>query len=391
VLVCALARRGLSTAAVLLLAVWVHPTNVFLLPIAVAPFAVREPLAPAGTPAAPASAPAPRDARPRHDRRRRIALLGGAGLALVALGYVLVSCGAPTVLERALSPRVFDLASDRLLDGRQAGEFVARFADLLSGVTVYEYFTGVMSSAARAWHRVLFWLVFAPVVALGGARIVLRGTGRERAFVLGYLAMVALFYLFAGPGALRPHTERYAACLPVPTCLLVALCGHALASRVGAEAALRPAAVALAAALAIAFPVFYFAPLARQPMRAPEAYRTAATEPKQAALAVIAARRDPARATVVLADSWWSYWPLRYRVGPRQGYYLTILGQAHDQRFPSDYRLPLLPAERSQVFAVAFFGEWLDWQLRDRPDVRDRIDIPAGADPPILRVYVLRE
>ena len=46
---------------------------------------------------------------------------------------------------------------------------------------------------------------------------------RERVLMISYLAMLASFYLLAGPAALGPHFERYGVCLIAPGVLLLAL------------------------------------------------------------------------------------------------------------------------------------------------------------------------
>ena len=160
--------------------------------------------------------------------------------------------------------------------------------------------------------------------------------------------MVGSFYLVAGPAALAPHFERYGMCLVAPCAVLLALgWSHWLRSRgfknpwlqkAGIEATLsashadvsrrtvqaRIAGVALAAMAWLWLAVFYcdyFLMFRYTGGVSHVAFRTAAIEPKLAALDTILAAEQQAGPAAsagakgqiwIVADSWWSYWPLAY-------------------------------------------------------------------------------
>jgi hypothetical protein len=168
-------------------------------------------------------------------------------------------------------------------------------------------------------------------------------SARERCLAWSVALMVGTFYLVAGPEALAPHFERYGMCLVAPIGVLLALgWSHWLGNRGFDQASLVPhndgsgrslqarlAAVVLAVAAWLWLGVFcsdYFLVFRTSGGTSHVAFRTAAIEPKLAALeTILAAERDADVSAVdeakkqiwIVADSWWSYWPLAYFAGGR--------------------------------------------------------------------------
>ena len=107
----------------------------------------------------------------------------------------------------------------------------------------------------------------------------------DACLVLGWLAMLVAFFIVAGPEAIAPHVERYGICLIGPGALIVA---RGLGWWVEqAEPHGRRWAVVLAVAAWLwpaSFAVNYFQCFLATGGLSHYAFRTAAVEPKQAAL-----------------------------------------------------------------------------------------------------------
>ena len=109
-----------------------------------------------------------------------------------------------------------------------------------------------------------------------------------------------------------PGQERYAICLIAPAVLLVARGAAVWQAKAGRLK--MPAAVlaCVLAWLALAdFRQHYFAFIEQTGGRAHPTFRTAAIEPKLAAFNYVLHRRAAGVAWIA-ADSWWSYYPLKY-------------------------------------------------------------------------------
>jgi hypothetical protein len=289
------AFRWLAAAlAVFPVALWTHPTNVFVAPFLVLPIAA-------------ALAPRLPDAR-RARIRLAVAAAAAIGIGLIAgwLAFERVARAYPSLNQPWLS-----LAAGRFVDAGQWLEFAGNNVRFFNGITVYHYFSG-----ARPWtlpHDAL--AILAAVLVLGGIGLVARRRRSpiDLALVAGCAATWLLFYAFAGPQALRPHAERWGLCLLVPGSLLLARGAGAwieLAPRLRLVS-LGTAALA-AAALLGSFYVHYFRAFATTGGRSHLTYVTAPVEPKRQALVHILGRGAGARRLEVATRQWWLYWPIAY-------------------------------------------------------------------------------
>jgi len=237
--------------------------------------------------------------------------------------------------------------------GQRAGDLrgLAQVADLyprlFTGGTIYRYVAG-----SRSWFEWplpahldgwgldvgLFWgCVLASAWLLWySSRLRLRNDRDQRSprcdrvLLAAWALTVAAFVLVAGPQAMIPGQERFAICLVAPTVVLLAR-GAALAW----EAASPRWRVALAAATLAGWPLVadfhahYFRFIERSGGQSHFAFRTAALEPKQAALQSILAETGGrgtvpifastktglsplAQETWIVCRQWWNRWPIRY-------------------------------------------------------------------------------
>ena len=107
------------------------------------------------------------------------------------------------------------------------------------------------------------------------------------------------------------------------------------------------------------------------------------------ALQRIDALRDSSRVSHVVADSWWSYWPMRYVLADRKDIRLTIVNQPWDYRFPADYRIAMDEiGGAEEIFAVSFVGQDFDRWLTQNAGAAVA-EVHGYARDPILRIYRL--
>jgi hypothetical protein len=275
-------------------ALLVHPTNVFAAPLIVAPigFAWRE---------------------NALERLRGAAVPARPG-SLVAL--VLASAFVSYVAWMLLAGFV-----TRLHGPEEFGVFVQNYLRLLSGATVYEYIAGVEHASgsliAFAWLSAVCKLLFGGVVIAAAVgwlrRLAASACELDICLLIGWSAMLLGFSLVAGPQAIAPHSERYGICLVAPGCLVLTrgLCWWLEPARAHRQAAAW--ALALCAWLfPLSFALGYFEFMEKTGGMSHRAFRTAAVEPKQAALAEILSARDANEPIAIVASEWWLYWPLQY-------------------------------------------------------------------------------
>ncbi|HXH00223.1 MAG TPA: hypothetical protein VNI79_07410 [Sphingomicrobium sp.] len=331
----ALARRLTLTSLTFALALWTHPTNVFAAPFLLLIFAAAERLS--------------GDLRLLAPRVAVLTLL----MSLFTLAMMTTASQAgkfvepEAILGRLASPD--ELLTFVLLLGRlMAGEpwFIA-LAGSGYGVLMPLIDTiGLAAIAGMLWFTVR-------TVSRGGLSL-------SGGVMLGWLATVLSYALVAGHSPLNAPTERYAFVLIAPTALALALTLRAVvASAVGTwrEAVL---ITATGAAFLVATIALYLVPLATRDLRMHVAFRTGPVEPKQAAARWIGAdarRRGPA---LVVAENWWLYWPLAYRLAGQGTTMIDVQAQPH----------AAARAVGGRRLDVVFAGSRSDAQLRARGTAR---------------------
>jgi hypothetical protein len=275
-------------------ALLVHPTNIFAAPLIVVPiaFAWREKLL---------------------ERLRGTAVPARPGsLVLLVLGSAFVAYVAWMLLAVFIT---------RLHGPKEFGVFVQNYLRLLSGATVYEYIAGVEHASgsliAFAWLPAACKLLFGGVVIVAAVgwlrRLAASACELDVCLLVGWIAMLLGFALVAGAQAIAPHSERYGICLVAPGCLVLTrgLCWWLEPARAHHHAGAW--GLALCAWLfPITFALGYFDFIEKTGGMSHRAFRTAAVEPKQAALAEILSARDAKEPIAIVASEWWLYWPLQY-------------------------------------------------------------------------------
>jgi hypothetical protein len=316
-------------------AIVVHPTNVFIAPVVVIGLAVawrtelevlwRTPL--------------------------RLAMVFGLTTAVLMLAGL---------HEQSRLPEI----SNRLADPANYVEALSNLGRFFSGVTSYQYVAGSLiapSSEDRFSGPMPFDLamrVIAFIVAFGIlGRIAQTGSpidedvdkppspetatpGVILALAFGGTLSVAAFFVVAGPAAIAPHFERYGMFMIGPAAILAALAVEWWRER-GVWIGRFATALCLVCGWAIlaGFNANFFDFIERTGGGSHETFRTAAIEPKQAALdyirgyenhrglspfampgeqkgtvpfAASGSRIDMKSPVEIRTSEWWLYWPLRY-------------------------------------------------------------------------------
>jgi hypothetical protein len=324
-------RAWLCFAGALLIfpiALWTHPTNVFVAPFLMLPFAA------AVYPLLPAS------------RSRRLTLFAAAAVA-IALGLA----AAWAIASRAAASHEFlnkpflSIAMARMIDFRQWFEFAANNARLFNGVTIYHYFSG--ARPATFVYDAGFVIVFGAALW----RLAVTAAARRSALDLGLIAACAAtwlcFFAFAGPAALRPHAERWGLCLLVPGALVLA---RGIATWIDwrpEKGRLTIAASALlAAGLLASFYVNYFREFATTGGRSHLTYVTAPIEPKQQALERILASTGASGRATIATQEYWLHLPIAYLATPHPS--VSVVRGLGDALWAADV------AEGRRLFFVEF-------------------------------------
>jgi hypothetical protein len=243
--------------------------------------------------------------------------------------------------------------------------FAQRFGDLFTGATVYEYISGTLGVDGSSGSAVRIGLESLGIVVAGLTVFAIfnsirRGNSAvDLWLVVGWGASVAGFFAVAGPSAIAPHFERYAVCLVAPTVLLL---GRALdwwmRPTTQFSAATAPLLLVVGAFVLSTFKSQYFHEFKESGGRSHLTFRTAAVEPKQQAMDLIAGEREAGVPLLIQTSEWWLYWPLQY------------LAYAHDDvkvelRSPDDPRpLDQQAFVDMETWIVEFAEDEAGWHVR---------------------------
>lgn len=411
----------------LAIAFWVHPTNVFAGAVVVAACAAHRLGKNRRT--SDEIKTAREQARPRRSPAISIStfvILAVAG-ALLAIWFGVAELTSGP-LQGRIAQRLGSLGE--LLQPTDSPPTAVLYARLFAGGTVYRYIAGSRSwfewplpvdSEGWGLDAVFFWIAL-----LGSAWLLWRQSRllhfhkddnnrlpfqkddddrlrlrsqTDVALLAAWALQLAAFLVVAGPRAMSPNWERFAIGLIGPAVLLLSR-GAALVY----EAAWPRWRPLLAAATLLGWPLLadfhaqYFRFIEQTGGQAHLAFRTAAIEPKQAALESILteATRTGERGERkvesgkrkgelwIVASEWWNRWPIAYLAAADVGVRVV---DSKEAAVSADFRRALAqgrgwfvefcgsPAEREVESQLA--GEPFIWQ-----------QFPDYAGRPLLRVFV---
>jgi hypothetical protein len=293
----------------------IHVSNIFLFPVLLAPFVVTV------------------WNHEKEPAKRRLVLVLTALLGIVGLvALVLINPGSGSIrfAERA--------APSNWL------RFLGDYGRLISGIALYEFVVGPVSTLTRVLYDTAFWGLFFAVTVLGVPRLIRERRWDRLSLGVGLVAGALSLYLCTKPDVIQPHRERYGMYLIVPTILYMASLITTILPRTD-EVRLRPARQAgfivmlvLGWLMLYSFKVQYFDALRATGGESHLAFRTSYVEPKQQVMRLIledlagsnrvaandrVAARSPGgpdrpmgpvgeRVRPIVAENWWLYWPIRF-------------------------------------------------------------------------------
>ena len=290
-------RAWVYLAAALLvfpIALWTHPTNVFIAPFLALPVA---------------AVIGPRLRASPNGLVMAVAAAAAGAILVAAIAWLGLARFAAS--NEYLNKPWVAVVSARIVDPGQWLEFGVNYARLLNGVTIYHYFSG-----ARPW-TVPFdagFVLVASAVGFGLLRVLRRArSALDYGLVFGWAAMCLLFFAFAGPTALRPHAERWGLCLIVPGTLVLARgAGSWIETLPRIRGAVIAASSLIAAGVLASFHVNFFGEFAATGGRGHLTYVTAPVEPKRQALEHILARAGASDRVTIVSRQWWIWRPIAY-------------------------------------------------------------------------------
>lgn len=333
----ALADRPVPAMVATGLAWWVHPTNVFVLPIV------------AGTWAPHAIARLRTASAERRALMTRLVIVAVVVSTPMAVWAAFRIAANPQTSLPSVSMVIDRVTSPSLWVSRAWG-----FVNLLSGVSPVLHVSGPLPAAAAANGLALCLAIGA---GAAGARR-LAAHRHARWFLAGLALAFAGFHVVAMDVALTPTAERYGLFMLMPMTIAVAMALDAamLERRVIGRALLAAAGLLMTGVLIGG----YFSPLWLRGGDAMTTYRTGAREPKLSAFAFIEADSRDSPHVRVVADGWWLYWTLRYFAGPNGRIHVDVVpgsnmpGGTH----PAGALVPPAPVP-ARTYYVAFAGSAL--------------------------------
>ena len=355
-LYCAFRNWPIRLAICYLLALWIHPINMFLAPILMGPIAARDLAKSKGRP---------------NVATWKVAAV--AGLAAAGLG---VLAGFSPTIRDAAGP-----ALGRLIDPAGWLRYAVAVGDLLSGLTIYRFVAGEPSAAWVIAERSVFWLSIAFLLVRVVPTWTREKDGPRLGLLGGLVVALAGFYLLMGPEAISPGWERYGMWLISPACVVLGLLLSGVGTSSPSRAGQTIAVGAVCLFLLLGFYRNYFAVFETTGGTANWVFRTGPVEPKQAAFDEILAMTSGASAPVtILAEDWWTYYPMRYLAAERP----TI-----DVVWPEDDTHDQSATAPRHRFAVgAADGRFHRWIDQHAPELPRRTTLDASGRP-VLTVWDL--
>lgn len=272
-------------------ALWIHPTAIFLTPISMAVIGF------------------PRLAQTDGEKRKLIAKVGASLVGLATVVTLLVHFFLPGIWSHPFGPQK---AWHRMSDLSQLPEVFLQFGRLFSGVTAYDYMVGPMDRRVAQLFDLVFWTAAIPLVVVGGKALWRRRNWKAIALVTSIPVATYGFYLAAGLKSLRPGYDRYALFLVFPTLLAATLLGRATASSPKREQKMVVVVLVASWLFLGGFYHFYFQALGNRGGWGEVNYQTGPVEPKVKALNHLKEIGRRQKATLVITEQWHLYWPLVY-------------------------------------------------------------------------------
>jgi hypothetical protein len=350
---CALAGRRLLSALVFAFALSNHPSAVF-----VAPFLVLGYLG------------IQRTRLPWRSASLQTMPLVLALILAIALA-LLLSAGVSHYLGASKS-------MTRLFDPRLWADFGVMYGRLLSGDTIYHYIVGRGFVETRPWVDVVTLILLLAVMLAGLWTVLRRPEWSVVGLIAGWLASLAGLYVVAGLWTLQPGLERFGFPMVPVTALAVAAASSRLFQADSSRPLFQTLLSAVALPLLAGFWLCFLIPLDSGEARPNPGSWTGPVEPNQLAVDLIAGATAPDSYARVVAEDWWSYWPIAYYAAAT-----PLVIENADGKIPSpdDVRYPV------STYWIAYGGGELDRALARRGDVKRRWSVATSNPHNVLQIW----
>lgn len=358
----ALQNRWLATLIAFGISLLVHPICVFMLPFLVGPLIGNILL------------------NSRWSRHAKWTLVVALFTALY-LGVLYEVTHLPKNYNFMINPSRFP---ERLTSLNEMGTFGVHFLQLLNGLAAFEQYTKPLPAPAAHFINCVFGLCAVFLVGF-----LLYSTWRERkgtelGLTVGLLCTVPGYYLLTGTAAIHPGVTRYALFFIIPFYVVFALSLVRLCTRKLER--LDWGLVLFGGLASVLFYFGYFKPLATLTETPHRTYLSGNAEPKQAAFDFIQSHRSKIFVTPIIAEDWWTYWPLRYLSTGSQTTKAFHFGEEVKDRATLQNLL------EQGGYAVTFVGGPLARTLANiyPPAALEKKEILGFANQIILQIYWLR-
>lgn len=296
-------RVGVALSQVI--AVIIHPTNIFLLPFLLIPFIPD-------TTIDRVRAIVWRQQREFLSlNKKQPAYIALIILATIYLFLASVAVFSPDRFQESILGSVFLLP-------RHLIYFFGYYSQLLSGVTIYRYIVGIEPTVNWLLHDGIFWILCVFLLVVGVQQLFKERQWNFLALIFGLLPTLLWFLTIAKLRAIMPDHERYAMCLIMPSILVVSILIDAIARAYQKRWLGLTLAICISWLYLWSFQVHYFDALRVTGSLAHRTYHTAAVEPKKQVLDLVIDDAKNIDDVAIYAEDWWLYWPVRYLASPHQ-------------------------------------------------------------------------
>ncbi len=321
-------RNVLGIVLSFIAALFVHPTNIFLFPIILGPYAAEFIFNTNG-----------------EKRKTKNLYLFATALVLICL----------TVIFLQVSPNIIAAIKkipERFLDFNQWSVFIIYFGRLFTGTTIYSYIVSPLFEKGAYIGDFVFWSFSVVVFIFGGRRILQKKQWAHVGFICGLVLSAALFYLIAGIQGIQPHYERYAVFLVMPYIISVAILLENISLRCKMPRLPKVVGLLLGTMLLYGFYFNYFQFIIETGGQSHRTFRTAPIEPKEHAYLLI--KNDSMKykhAFTIFAQDWHIFMPIRYLISGEKR--ISAINMKSIMLPETEFRKSLLPGGRAYMIGYA--------------------------------------
>jgi hypothetical protein len=307
------------------IAVVVHPTNVYLAPIAVAIAASHF-----------GAALGRSGAKERGELILRGSLVFLITVAATAAAVRAWGSNWPRPDMAEIWSRLTSLAG-----WREAADL---FPKLITGLTAIRFTAGAIDHGIMVEHTAALKVGLVLLVVYASIRLIQLRRWPEVSLLAGISLSFVALYLTAGPNPFRFNWDRYALFLVVPGILAFACL---LEVSITSTSRLLGVVVVCACAQFLTVGEHYFRRLAQTGGNDGPAFRTSVREPKASVVDAIT-RNVPGRVTI-FAEDWWCYMPIHYLMEANSRVAVEMV-----EGSPEAHLAQMAPESGRRYFAVGF-------------------------------------